>query len=319
MSSVLRVGSRSVEVSKLDKVLFPHDRITKGDLIEYYRRISERLLPNLRGRPLALRRYPEGIDGEGFFQKHAPDWFPDWIPRVTVAKENGTVDQIVCDEEATLVYLAEQACIELHPWLATVGDLVHPDRMIFDLDPPDGASRLEELRGIARALRELLERLGLKPFLTTSGSRGYHVVVPLARRQTFDKVREFARDVARAVAAQEPARRTVELARSKRGGRVFIDYLRNSYAQTAIAPYSVRARAGAPVAMPIGWDQLASIEPRSYRLGNTPDHLTRAGNPWDAIASAATSLEDARATLDGLIAPLDPAAESPRDRRPASE
>ena len=300
MSTTLRVGGRSIEISKPDKVLFPADGITKGDLIAYYRRIAERLLPYLRGRPLVLRRYPEGIDGEGFFQKEAPEWFPDWIPRVTVAKEGGVVHHVVCEEEAMLVFLAAQSCIEPHPWLATTDDLAHPDRMVFDLDPSED-SRLDDLRDTARAIRGLLLDLGLTPFLMTSGSRGYHVVIPLARRQTFDEVRALAHDVARLVAAQDPTRRTVELAKARRGGRVFIDYLRNAYAQTAIAPYAVRARPGAPVAMPIGWDRLARVEPRTYRLGTAARHAAETLDPWAGMADTAASLEDAQRILDGLL------------------
>jgi bifunctional non-homologous end joining protein LigD len=301
MSTTLRVGGRSIEISKPDKLLFPAEGITTGDLIAYYRRIAERLLPYLRGRPLVLRRYPEGIEGEGFFQKEAPEWFPDWIPRVTVAKEDGVVHHLVCEEEATLVFLAAQSCIELHPWLATIDDLAHPDRMVFDLDPSEDSS-LEDLRGTARDLRGHLLDLGLTPFLMTSGSRGYHVAIPLVRREAFDEVRALAHDVARLVAAQDPTRRTVELTKAKRGGRVFIDYLRNAYAQTAIAPLSVRARPGAPVAMPIGWDRLTRVAPRSYDLGNAPRHVAGTRNPWAGMADTAASLEDAQRILDRLPA-----------------
>jgi bifunctional non-homologous end joining protein LigD len=304
--TIMRVGGRRVAISNPGKVLFPDDQITKADLAGYYRAVAPRLLPHLRGRPLALRRFPDGITGEGFFQKQAPQWFPDWIPRVAVPKGDGTLGQVVCEEEAALVYLAGEACIELHPWLATAGDLTRPDRMIFDLDPP-GSCSLRVLRETAAALRGLLEGLALTAFVMTSGSRGYHVTVPLAPDLTFTQVHEFARDLARAAAASDPGQRTTELAIGKRGGRVFIDYLRNGYAQTSVAPYSVRARAGAPVALPIGWDQLAATGPRAGRLATVPASLERTGDPWAAFTRAAASPATVHAARDRLLAGHGPA------------
>ncbi len=296
MSAIVRAGGRAVEISRPGKVLLPGEGITKADLAAYYQAVAPRLLPHVRGRPLALRRYPEGIGGEGFFQRQAPEWFPDWIRRVAVPSQDGVLTQVVCEDEATLVYLAGEACVELHPWLATADDLTRPDRMIFDLDPPPGPS-VDALRQAAMALRGLLGRLGLAAFVMTSGSRGYHVTVPLARDLTFGQVHELARDLARAAAAADPERRTAELAKDRRDGRIFIDYLRNGYAQTSVAPYSVRARAGAPVALPIRWDQLAVTVPQAGRLATVPARLAPGEDPWGGFAAAASSPAAARATL----------------------
>jgi bifunctional non-homologous end joining protein LigD len=301
MSAVaLKAGRRSVEISNPDKVLFGDDGITKADLASYYGGIAETMLPYVRERPAHLDRYPDGIDAERIVQKNVPGYFPDWVDTVRVRKKGGTVNHPVCSDAATLVYLANQATITPHVWLSRVDDLEHPDLLIWDLDPP--RDDLELLRGAARLLRELLEEIGLAPFLKTTGSRGFHLVVPLDRSAPFDEVRELARDVSRVAVERDPDRLTVEMRKRNRGDRLFVDWLRNAYAQTAVPPYAVRARPGAPVATPIEWDELGSVDSRSFTIANVHRRLSRKGDPWRGLRRHARSLSRPRKRLDRLLA-----------------
>lgn len=300
LKETLRFGRYAVEVSNRDKVLFPDAGVTKGDLVDYYRRIAERMVPHLEERPVAMQRFPDGIDAEGFYQKDAPDYFPDWIERVTVEKEGGTVTHVVCRNEATLVYLANQAVVTPHVWLSRVDDLHRPDRMIFDLDPP--GVDFEPVRSAARALRGLLDELGLVAWPLVTGGRGLHVVVPLRRGERFDSVRGFARGVAEVLASREPDRFTTETRKAKRRGRLFLDYLRNAYAQTAVPPFAVRPRPGAPVAVPLDWDDVddPGLRGDAYTVGNVFRRLSQTDDPWRGMARHARSLDRPRERLEGL-------------------
>jgi bifunctional non-homologous end joining protein LigD len=297
----LRFGRYNVELTNLDKVLFPDSGITKGEIVDYYRRIADRMVPYLDGRPISMQRFPDGIDRNGFYQKEVPDYFPDWIERVTVAKEDGKVTHVVCRNAATLVYLANQACITPHVWLSRVDKIHHPDRMIFDLDPPGDDFRA--VRRAARAMRALLEELGLVPFAMVTGGRGLHVVVPLDRSADFDTVREFAREAAELLVRRDPQRMTTEPRKNKRKGRLFVDYLRNAYAQTGVPPYAVRPRARAPVAMPVAWDEVEGRKLRSdaYDIRNVFRRLAKAEDPWKGMGRRARSIDSARKELDARL------------------
>ena len=299
MSVTIAAGRRKVEVSLPDKPLFS-DGTTKADLARYYEVVAEAMLPHLAGRPLNLERYPDGIDGERIIQQKASAHFPDWIERVKVAKAGGTVEHVVAGDAATLVYLANQACITLHRWLSRADRIERPDQLVIDLDPSDG--RPAEVRRAAVRIGELLRELGLEPFAMTTGSRGYHVAAPLQRRQDFDEVRAFARDVARLTAAREPKRLTTEQRKSKRGTRILVDVMRNAYAHTAVAPYSVRPRPRAPVATPLDWEELseASTRPDRWTLETLPRRLERDGDPWRNMASAARPFRSAQRRLQEL-------------------
>lgn len=285
----LSYGEHVINVSNPDKVFFPDAGLSKGALVEYYARIGETMLPYVEGRPVAMKRYPDGIEGYTFFQKEVPDHFPGWIERASVPKvEGGIVHQAVVRREADLVYLADQACITPHVWLSTTSRLDHPDRMIFDLDPSD--EDVQAVRRAARTVHEVLEDVGLSPFVMTSGSRGYHVWVPLDGGADFDTVRAFARAVAEAVVAHDPDSFTVEQRIGKRGDRVLIDYLRNAHGQTSVPPYAVRARPGAPVATPLDWGEIGRVEPRHFTSGNLFRRLGRKADPWQDLARHARPL-----------------------------
>lgn len=300
----IEVAGRRIEIRHPDKVLFPAGPgdggrgITKAEVVRYYLRIADRMLPHLAGRPLTLHRFPDGVGEEGFYQKQASDHFPQWIRRAEVAKEGGTVDHVVCDDAATLVYLAGQATIALHVWLSRAAAPRRPDRLVLDLDPPAGAGAgsLAGLRAGARAARDLLAELALDSYPMTTGSSGFHVVAPLRPEHDFDQVRAIARAVARRLAECQPERLTTETRKAQRGDRIFVDYLRNGYAQTAVAPYSLRALPGAPVATPLGWDEIGRAEPRRYDLGNLFRRLGQRDDPWAGLAANRQALDLERAS-----------------------
>jgi bifunctional non-homologous end joining protein LigD len=286
-----------VELSHLDKVLFPGSGRTKGDLIAFYRRIAPTALPHYRDRALTMQRFPDGIDQPGFFQKNAADHYPGWIESALLEKHDGQVEHVLVNDRATLIYLANQGCITFHLALARIDRPHHPDRLIFDLDPSD--DDFEKVRAAAQRLRDLLDSLELKSYVQTTGSRGLHVVVPLDRQAGFERVREFAREVAEALQARTPELVTTEQRKTHRGNRVFIDYLRNAYGQTAVAPYSVRALEGAPVATPVRWHEIgaADLHPRRYTIGNLFRRLGQMRDPWADIDRCAQSLDSAEASL----------------------
>jgi bifunctional non-homologous end joining protein LigD len=301
-TTTVRAGRRTVELHRPGKVLFPGDgrnkEYTKEDLVAYYRAVAPFMLPHLRGRPLMLERHPDGLDGPRFMQKNLQDHDPDWISRIEVPKEGGTVCHPVCDDTATLVYLADQACVTLHRWLSRVDRIDRPDRMVFDLDPAD--DDFDSVRRAARWLGELLDGIELPSALMTTGSRGLHVVVALGGHHDFDEAREFARDVAGTLTAEHPDELTTAARKKDRGDRLYVDVQRNAYAQTAVVPFTVRARPGAPVATPISWEQLDDPElgPRRWTIDDAVDQART--DPWSGLLRRGRALGPARRRLDAL-------------------
>ena len=298
----IEVGSRRIEAGNLDDVIFPGPGITQGDLISIYRKLADTMLPHLAGRPLTMERYPDGIEEEGFYQRKAPDYFPDWIRRVSihVKEDDGKQPVVVCEDEATMVYLVDQGVVTPHVWLSRADRLELPDKLIFDLDPPD--DDFGPVRFAGELLHDILSDLGLVSFVMTTGSRGAHVVVPLKREEDFDSTRGFAQDVANHAAAEAPDRLTVEMRKKDRGDRVFVDTLRNAYGQNSVAPYAVRAKAGAPVATPLEWDEFSdgSLQSQTYSVENILRRLGQKEDPWLDIAKEAQSLHQARRRLKEL-------------------
>ncbi|MFP3904933.1 MAG: non-homologous end-joining DNA ligase [Armatimonadota bacterium] len=286
----MHFGPYSVELSNLEKIFFPDAGLTKGDLVSYYRDIADIIVPYMKDRPLTMHRFPDGLDGESWYQKNIGDYFPDWIETVTVEKDGGTVTHVLCNNAATLVYLANQAAITFHVWLSRADRQHAPDRMIFDLDPP--GDDFEPVRDAAFVVKELLETLGLKTFVMTTGSSGCHVVCPLDRSRDFAKVRSFAQQAAQLLADRHPDHLTTETRKAKRGGRVYLDVARNAYAQTGVSPYSLRALPGAPVAVPLEWRELrdTKIGPRTYTITNIFRRLGHKDDPWKGLGRHARSL-----------------------------
>jgi bifunctional non-homologous end joining protein LigD len=307
----ISLDGHTFELSNLDKVLFPEDGITKGDMIEYYRRIAPQMLPHLAGRPLSLKRYPDGIHQQSWFQKNTPEYFPDWIKTVPIAKEDGQTVYVVCEKAADLVYLANQATVTLHIWLSRYDKPDNPDLLIFDLDPSD--SDFEPVREAAFTMRKLLTDLGLTPYVKTTGSRGLHVCCPLTRSAGFDEVHGFARDAAKLVVRWNPKALTTEMRKEKRGARVFVDFLRNSYAQTAVAPYSLRARPGAPVSAPISWDKLADPKTGS-QIYNIKNMFRQTRDPWAGMRAHARGISGPKKKLEEMIQESEPTPVKPKIR-----
>ena len=288
----IRAGRRTVRLSNADKVLFPADGITKEDLARYYAAVAPVMVPHVRDRPLNLWRWNRGIDEELVVQQAIPKGAPEWVRRVTVPRRRGgDVTHAVGGEAATLVWLANQNCITPHAWTARCDRPDHPDRIVFDFDPPDdGDDHLEAIRAGALAIGDLLREHGLQPYAMTSGSRGIHVVAPLRRGPESDRVRTVAGELAEEVAGRLPDQLTTSWRKAGRGGRVLVDAARNTYAQTAVAPYAVRAKPGAPVATPLFWEEVEDAEPRRWTLRDVPARLEERGDPWEGIGSAAAAL-----------------------------
>ena len=285
----IRAGRRTVKISNRDKVLFPEDGITKGDLVDYYVAIAPRMVPLVRDRPLTMERYPDGLASERIFQKNISPYFPDWIPRARVPKKNGFVTHVLANDTATLAYLANQASITQHVWLSTVKAPQHPDQIIFDLDP--SKEDFAEVRRTALRLREMLDELGVVPFVKTTGSRGLHVVVPIRPLLGFDVVYAISAEIAGRLAAERPTKLTTQFMNALWGPddyqQAFLDINRNAYGQTAVAPYSVRPLRGAPVAAPVAWKEVADhrLRPDGFSMR---DALQRT-DAWTGFRRAARS------------------------------
>lgn len=290
MSATLTVRRRRVEITHPDKLLFADPPISKLQLAEHYERVADVMLPHLRDRPLALQAFPEGIDHPGFFSKSVPRYYPSWIRTATVPKKGGKLTQVVAADAATLVYLAGQNVVTPHIWLSRADQPRQPDRLIIDLDPADGVP-FTDVRAAARAAGDRLRDAGLLPFAMVTGSRGIHVVCPLRRGPSFGAVHGFARALAEAMVDDDP-RLTLEWRRSDRGERIYLDVNRNNYAQHAVAPYGVRPRPRAPVAMPIHWEELSDgrLAPDRWTVKDAGDRVAAEGDAWKGIARRARAL-----------------------------
>lgn len=281
--------------------MFPDAGITKGQLAGYYERVAQWMLPHIRERPISMQRFPDGIEGKGFFHKDVPDYFPDRVGRVEAAKSGGTVTHAYVTSADALLYIVNQNTITPHVWLSRADRLTQPDRLVFDLDPPEG-SDFNAVRRAARATGALVEELGLVPFAQVTGSKGIHVWTPVRRRASFDDLRELTRQAAAVLAERHPEELTTEFRKAKRGGRILVDVQRNRYAQTVVPPYAVRARPGAPVATPIEWDELGDsrLAPDRWTLRNLLRRLERKGDPWAEMGRHARGLGEARKRLARL-------------------
>jgi bifunctional non-homologous end joining protein LigD len=284
-----------------EKVLFPADGITKRELADYYEAVAPVMLPHLRGRPVTMERYPAGIDAKGFMQKDVVKGFPEWLERVEVPKRDGTTHYALVDDVRSLLWLANQNCITPHVWTSRVPDLYQPDLCVFDLDP--SREQPEVLRAAALAVRDLLAELGLSSWVKTSGSKGFHIVVPLDGAPTFDQVWHFAHGVAAVLVKRDPAHLTQEFIKADRAGRILIDTGRNGYNATFAAAYAVRPRPGAPVSAPCTWAELESglIGPQTLALRTMAERLARVGDLWADLHVQKQPLGRAIAQLQGML------------------
>jgi bifunctional non-homologous end joining protein LigD len=274
-----------VSLSHPDKILFPGAGVTKEGLAAYFERVAPLMLPHIRDRPLSLQVFPGGVDRRGHFLKQAPDYFPSWVRRQELPKKGGSVTHVVADRVETLRLLANHNAVSLHVPTARADRLDRPDRLIVDMDPPDD-TRWDEVVFGARLVADVMRSIGLEPFAMATGSRGLHVVAPLRRESGYEDVFALSKSIAGAVVAAAPDRLTTEFMKAERDERVFVDVLRNRWAQTAVAPYSPRAKPDAPVAVPMDWDDVDASGPRPFSVLTLPADRP---DPWVEISAAATS------------------------------
>jgi bifunctional non-homologous end joining protein LigD len=286
-----------------EKVLFPDDGITKGDLAAYYEAIAPAMLPHLRGRPVTMERYPAGIDKKGFWQKDVSKGFPAWLKRVEVPKKDGVVHHPVVTDTRSLLWVTNQNTITQHVWTSRIPKLEYPDILVFDLDPStdDPAS----VRAAAIGLRDLLEELTLPSWIKTSGSKGFHIVVPLDGETKMGQVERFANAVGKLFVSHAPDHLTQEFSKADRRGRIYVDTGRNGYSATFAAAYTVRAKAGAPVSAPCTWDEVVrgEVDPRTFTLRNIPERIAKVGDLWADMRRRGRSLKRPIEKLRRLLKP----------------
>lgn len=291
-----------IRLTSPDRVLFEEMGVTKEALARYYESVASWIVPEVKGRPLVLVRCPQG-PGEGcFYQKHIDERFPAEIERVPIREAKGEGIYAAASSIGAIIGLVQMGVIELHVWGATTDDLDKPDRMVFDLDP-DPAVAWRDVMAAAQRTHDRLAELGLASFLKTSGGKGLHVVVPLARRHDWEEVKEFSRAVSESLAEDDPALFTTKMAKKERGGRIFIDYLRNGSGATTVAAYSVRAKPGAPVSTPLHWDELGGrLKPLSFHVSNVARRLRGLhSDPWTALRRTSQNLTAAMKQRLGLL------------------
>jgi bifunctional non-homologous end joining protein LigD len=283
-----------------EKVLFPDDGITKGDLAAYYEALSPVILPHLRGRPITMERYPTGIGQKGFWQKDVSKGFPDWLKRVEVPKKGGVVHHPVVTDTRSLLWITNQNTITQHIWASRIPDLRYPDLCVFDLDPSTDDQLT--VRAAAMALRDLLQELTLPSWIKTTGSKGFHIVVPLDGTTTTGQVARFANAVGQVLVSRAPDRLTLEFSKADRSGRIYVDTGRNGYSATFAAPYTVRARRGAPVSAPCTWAEVerGEVTSRSFTLRNMRERVATIGDVWGDLRRRRRSLKPATERLRAL-------------------
>ncbi|MGI6413075.1 MAG: non-homologous end-joining DNA ligase [Syntrophomonadaceae bacterium] len=288
---------REFSLSNINKILWPRDQYTKGDLIRYYAEIGPYIMKHLKDRPLVFTRYPNGIEGNFFYQKNAPHYMPEWINTFTwTNKDHSETRFVLADETATLVWLANQACIEIHPWLSRKDTPHNPDFIVFDLDPSP-ESTFEQVKKIAMVIREMMEQFKLRTYVKTSGASGLHIYLPIINKYSYEEVRRFGQSIAELVCKLLPEIATIERAVGARENKIYVDYLQNVLGQTICAPYSVRPHDGAPVSTPVRWEELGDISPKDFTIKNVTSRLNSIG---DLFSPTITNPQDITRAMDHL-------------------
>ncbi len=295
----LSIGARQITIGHPERLYFPEAGLCKLDLVQYYAQVGAHMARYTAQRALSLKRYPRGIGEKGFFQKRVGSYFPDWIARARLPIKEGELEYAVGGDAASLVWLANLGTIEFHAMLSRIDKPRLPDQIIFDLDPPE--EYCDEIRQAALGLKAICDDLGLASFVKSTGSRSFHVVVPIRRDHDFDDTRAFAKLLAARLIEAQPGRLSLELPKAKRHGRILVDVWRNGYGQSAVAPFSVRARPGAPVALPLAWSDLATpdIHPRAVTIANFHLEAARWRSAWPARLGPAQPIGPAWQRLKG--------------------
>ncbi len=302
LPSEIRRGKRLVRLSNLDKPYWPDERITKGDLLRYYRAVAPTLLPHLRDRPFTMKRYPDGWQGRPFFRKDVTNYAPAWLKRVAVRvttreQQSRTIEAPVVNDELALLWMVNTGCIECHTWYSRIDKLERPDRVVFDLDPSDDVG-IAETVAVALLVKQALDALGLASFPKTSGAHGLHVLVPIERRHTYEDTRRFATEVARSIAGTHADVATTEWSKSKRRG-VLIDASQNARGKTIASVYSVRPMPGATVSTPLHWYEVdEKLDPSTYTMEAVLDRLDRHGDLHEGVLKTKQRLGPALRALE---------------------
>jgi bifunctional non-homologous end joining protein LigD len=299
----IRRGKRVLKLSNLDKLFWPDEGITKGDLLAYYQAVAPVLVPHLKDRPFTMRRYPDGIDGKAFFQKDVPKGTPDWIPTVRIEvstrdkpRQKRWINAPLVNDELALLWMANMACIDMNAWYSRVDKLDRPDFVLFDLDPSPDVG-FEESVQVALHVKEALDALGLVSFAKTSSAEGMHVLVPIERRHTYEETRRFAEIVAGAIARTYPNLATTQWSKAKRRG-VLIDANQNGEGKTIASAYSVRPRPGAPVSTPLRWDEVKpGLDPAQFTMDVVQRRIAQHGDLFEGVLTTRQRLNDALKTL----------------------
>lgn len=289
----VEIEGKEITLTNLDKIFWPGQRYTKGDMVSFYFHISPYILPHLKCRPLSLKRYPNGLEGEHFFQKEAGPYVPMWLKTVPIFSDTKAehINYILCNDLATLVYLANLACISQNPWLSRWPDFENPDFITFDLDPSEGAVFVD-VQEVALLIKEILDDSGLNSFVKTTGATGMHIFVPVENNYTFRQIRDFAQGIAYIATKISPEKATLERSVAKREGKVYIDYLQNIEGKTLVSPYCLRARPGAPIATPLSWDELSEpINPEQFNIKTIFNRLSQTGDLWAEILTLRQRLD----------------------------
>jgi bifunctional non-homologous end joining protein LigD len=291
----IRQGKRVVRITHPDRLVFPDDGVTKGELAEYYREVAPAIVPHLARRPFTMKRWREGAGGQPFFQKQAPKGMPSWIKTRqfrTFRREGGSrlVDFPLVDDELALLWMVQMHCIDMNAWYSRIDKPHRPDFVLFDLDPPDSKDGFALAVRVAHLVREALEELELSSYVKTSGADGIHVLVPIARRSTFDETYEFAERVSRGLEAEHPGLVTTEWLKKKRHG-VLVDHRQNGWGKTIASVYSVRPKPGAPVSTPLHWDELSErIRPRDFGRREALERIARHGDLFERVLGGGQTL-----------------------------
>jgi bifunctional non-homologous end joining protein LigD len=277
-----------------EKILFPDDGITKGELAAYYESIAPLIIPHIRHRPITMERFPNGIGQKGFIQKDVSKGFPEWLERVEVPKKDGTVHHALVTDTRSLLWIVNQNCITPHVWVSRVPDLYNPDVCVFDLDPIHD-DQPDVLRRAALDVRDLLDELGLPSWVKTSGSKGFHILVSLDGKTRIGDVARFAHQVGAVLVQRDPDHLTQEFGKADRGGRILVDTGRNGYSATFAAVYAVRPKRGAPVSAPCTWEEIerGTVAPQTFTLRKMEERVKAAGDPWSEMRRRRRSLRRA--------------------------
>jgi bifunctional non-homologous end joining protein LigD len=292
---LMEIGRRTIRLTHPDRVLFPGDGVTKGDLARYYLEIGDAIVPHLRERPFTLKRYPHGIHGQAYFHKQAPKGKPSWIPTRRFRTwprqgESRLVDFTLVNETAALAWMVQMNCIDMNAWYSRVDKPERPDYVVFDLDPPESRNGFAQAIRVAHLIREALEELGLRSYPKTSGADGIHVLVPITRRSSYRNAYDFAELVSRGLEAGNPGLVTTEWLKKKRRG-VLVDHRQNGHGKTIASVYSVRPKPGAPVSTPLRWEELGEkVRPRDFGMREALQRVERHGDLFEPVLRGGQSL-----------------------------